>query len=143
MPRCTQEENELEEDRKEAAAVFKSFLEQYHHEDMIQVLAAPSSTQHYALNINGLEFFDINMHVGQLLLKKPIQFLPVFNEALKNAHADVMNSISEQEQKKNLSIKSNVHARFSNLPICPELTRVNIPKSEDVGSFLAVSGMFC
>ena len=36
--------------------------------------------------------------------------------------------------------KSNVHIRFSNLPVCPELSRSTVPQSSDVGRLLAISG---
>ncbi|EDO42446.1 predicted protein [Nematostella vectensis] len=39
-----------------------------------------------------------------------------------------------------MSFKPNIHVRLSNLPICPELKRSTIPKSSDMGRFLAVSG---
>ena len=36
-------------------------------------------------------------------------------------------------------IKTNVHARISSLPVCPELCRVCLPRSKDVGRFLSIS----
>ena len=36
--------------------------------------------------------------------------------------------------------KPNVHARVTGLPVCPELTRDNLPKTDDVNHFLSISG---
>ena len=36
--------------------------------------------------------------------------------------------------------KTNIHARICSLPVCPELSRVNLPKTCDVGKFLSITG---
>ena len=140
MSRVLPEEDESEEDRTEAETVFKSYLEQHHMDGIRIILLASNSTDHYPLNINAMEFFDTNMYIGQFLLKKPIYFLPVFEEALRKAQASLMESIELNAVSSQTSIKRNVHVRFSNLPVCPELTRINVPKSEDVGTFISFSG---
>ena len=134
------EEEELENDKKEAETVFRTYLEQHHQDGIQGILMASSRTEHYPLNINAMEFFDTNMHIGQCLLKKPVHFIPVFEEALRNAQNNLMESIVMGELSLKASVKRNIHVRFSNLPVCPELTRINVPKSEDVGTFIAFSG---
>lgn len=132
---------DLEDDKKEAGIVSQSFLEQQHQGEIQSILMAVGATEHYALNVNALEFFDTNMHTGQLLLKKPLTFIPIFEDALRKAQGNILQSSLESNPASPLmSIKQHVHIRFSNLPVCPELIRVNIPKSEDVGSFIAISG---
>ena len=36
--------------------------------------------------------------------------------------------------------KQHVHTRLKNMPICPELTRATLPRTDDVGRFLAITG---
>ena len=139
MSRPMQEEDDLAQDQREALTVFQSFLEQNHREEIHSILAAATTSEHFSLDVNALEFFDTNVHVGQFLLKQPVQFLPVFEQALKNAQTALLESNFINPQV-NLNFKEHVHVRFTNLPVCPELTRVNIPKSEDIGFFLAISG---
>lgn len=38
------------------------------------------------------------------------------------------------------TLKPHIHARVSNLPICPELTRTKIPQASDIGKFLCITG---
>ena len=40
-----------------------------------------------------------------------------------------------------MSLKRFTHARVSNLPLGPELTRAAIPRTADLFRFLAVTGM--
>ena len=134
----SQEDDELAEDKEEALCVFQSFLEKYHRKDIELILLAENQSDHYSVNVNALDFFDINMHVGQFLLEKPRVFLQVFDNALCKVESSIMDS--QTSQICTMSFKPYVHARFSNLPVCPELNRVNIPKSADVGNFLAISG---
>ena len=140
MSRVLSEEDESEEDKAEAETVFNSYLEQHHRDGIRMILVASSSTDHYPLNINAMEFFDTNMYIGQFLLKKPTHFIPVFEEALRKAQASLMESIELNAVPSEASVKNNVHVRFSNLPVCPELARINVPKSEDVGTFISFSG---
>jgi len=38
------------------------------------------------------------------------------------------------------SVKTNVHARIVSLPVQPEFTRFHVPKTADIGNFLALTG---
>ncbi len=132
-----QDDDDRAEDQEEALGVFQSFLETHHSKEIEHFLLSENASEHYSLTVNALDFFDINMYVGQFLLKQPEQFLPVFDKALCNAEVSIMESHS---LKDSMNFKPYVHVRISNLPVCSELTRVMIPKSADVGSFLAISG---
>lgn len=39
-------------------------------------------------------------------------------------------------------VKKNIHARVMSLPVCPELHRTSVPRAGDVGSFLAITGLY-
>eukprot|EP00794_Sanderia_malayensis_P020029 gene20029-21992_t len=137
-----QEDDELAEKKQEALVVFQSFLETYHSKEIDEILLSENVSEHYSLHVNALDFFNINMDIGNCLLKQPQQFLPIFDTALCNTEVSQMEKAVHllTDDASTTSYKPNVHIRISNLPVCSELTRVSIPKSADIGSFLANSG---
>lgn len=118
-------------------AVFQAFLEEHHNDDIARVLLAEDPSAQYSVVVNVLELFDSNIEVSQKLLAEPNKLLPLFDGALAQAAVTIM---QENATQVSMSFKSNLHVRLSNLPICPELRRDTIPKSSDIGRFLAVSG---
>ena len=118
-------------------AVFQAFLQEHHCDDIARVLLAEDSSAQFCVVVNVLELFDSNIEVSQKLLAEPNKMLPLFDGALAQAAVTIMQENSTQVS---MSFKSNLHVRLSNLPICPELRRDTIPKSSDIGRFLAVSG---
>ena len=127
--------NRREED--ECVAVFQAFLEERHKEDITSVLVADDPTGQYCVVVNALELFDSNIEVSQKLLAAPNKMLPLFDGALAQAAVSIMQGNATQIS---MSFKSHLHVRLSNLPICPELRRDKIPKTSDIGRFLALSG---
>lgn len=127
--------NRREED--EYIAVFQAFLEEHHREDITSVLLADDPSGQYCVVVNALELFDSIIEVSQKLLAAPNKMLPLFDGALAQAAVSIM---QENATQISMSFKSHLHVRLSNLPICPELRRDKIPKTSDIGRFLAVSG---
>lgn len=127
--------NRREED--EYIAVFQAFLQEHHREDITSVLLAEDPSGQYSVVVNALELFDSNIEVSQKLLAAPNKMLPLFDGALAQAAVTIM---QENATQVSMSFKSHLHVRLSNLPICPELRRDKIPKTSDIGRFLAVSG---
>lgn len=126
---CQEEDHHL--------AVFQAFLEEHHRDDISRVLHADDPSDQYCVVVNALELFDSNIEVSQKILAEPNKMLPLFDAALAQAAVTIM---QENTTQVSMSFKSNLHVRLSNLPICPELRRDTIPKSSDIGRFLAVSG---
>ncbi|CAH3157264.1 unnamed protein product [Porites evermanni] len=126
---CQEEDHHL--------AVFQAFLEEHHRDDISKVLHADDPSDQYCVVVNALELFDSNIEVSQKILAEPNKMLPLFDAALAQAAVTIM---QENATQVSMSFKSNLHVRLSNLPICPELRRDTIPKSSDIGRFLAVSG---
>ncbi|KAK2562140.1 DNA helicase MCM9 [Acropora cervicornis] len=118
-------------------AVFQSFLEKHHRADIANVLLSDDPSAPFSVVVNALELFDSNIEVSQKLLAEPNKMLPLFDSALSQAAVTIM---QENTTQVSMSFKSNLHVRLSNLPVCPELRRDKIPKSSDIGCFLAVSG---
>ncbi|KAJ1152232.1 hypothetical protein NDU88_005009 [Pleurodeles waltl] len=77
------------------------------------------------------------MEIGEYLNAFPNEVLPVFDNALRRAAMSILQSASQRED---MIMKQNLHARIANLLVCPELTREHIPKTNDVGRFLSVTG---
>ena len=118
-------------------AVFQSFLEGHHKTDILHILEHEDPSMHFSVVVNALELFDSNLDVGQALLDSPVRMLLLFDSALAQAATNILHASPSQQ---NLKPKANLHVRLSNLPVCPELRRNTIPKSSDVGRFLAISG---
>ncbi|XP_067021534.1 DNA helicase MCM9-like [Acropora muricata] len=129
------ESSEVTEDNH--VAVFQSFLEKHHRADIASVLLSDDPSAPFSVVVNALELFDSNIEVSQKLLAEPNKMLPLFDSALSQAAVTIM---QENTTQVSMSFKSNLHVRLSNLPVCPELRRDKIPKSSDIGCFLAVSG---
>lgn len=126
------------EDDDHTIAALQSFLEEHHLRDIRHILLQDDSSEHYALTVNTLELFDSNIHISQRLIAEPTKTLPLFDSALVQAALTVM---QDTDTPNNMSFKPHLHIRLSNLPVCPELKRNNIPKSSDIGKFLSISGM--
>ena len=124
-------------EENEYTAIFQAFLEEHHKEDIVNVLMADDPSSQYCVVVNVLELFDSNIEVSQKLLADPNKMLPLFDGALAQAAVSIM---QESTTQISMSFKAHLHVRLSNLPICPELRRDKIPKTSDIGRFLAISG---
>ncbi|KAL4649122.1 DNA helicase MCM9 [Arapaima gigas] len=117
--------------------VFEDFVMEHHRTDLIHILQEPDEDRHYPVMVDAMTLFEANMEVAEYFNAIPGKVLPVFDNALQRAAAAVMKSVGPEL---GCQLKRNLHARISGLPVCPELTRVHIPKSRDVGHFLSVTG---
>ena len=131
-------DNEDDIDPKETLSVFESFLLKQHEDDIVDILLAENGNEHYAVHLNALDLFDSNMTTSMHLIREPMKLLPIFDQAFIQAQLSTIRKY--ETSMSNLLIKYNCHVRISNLPICPELVRDRLPKSKDVGSFVAVTG---
>lgn len=125
-------------DPAETLSVLESFLLKQHEDDIVDILLAENDNEHYAVHVNALDLFDSNMATSVQLIREPMRILPIFDQAF--IQAQVSTKRKYETSQSNLIMKYNCHVRISNLPICPELVRDRLPKSKDVGSFVAVSG---
>ncbi|KAM6181810.1 DNA helicase MCM9 [Erethizon dorsatum] len=117
--------------------VFESYVSEYHKSDIILILKEDDEDAHYPVVVNAMTLFETNMEVGEYLTVFPNEVLTVFDSALRRSALTVFQSLSQHES---VSMKHNLHARISGLPVCPELVREHIPKTKDVGHFLSVTG---
>uniref|UniRef100_A0A803VAK4 DNA helicase MCM9 n=1 Tax=Ficedula albicollis TaxID=59894 RepID=A0A803VAK4_FICAL len=117
--------------------VFESYVLEHHRDDILSILREPDEQAHYPVVVDALTLFEANMEIGEYLNAFPGQVLPVLDSALRRA---ALAALQDSADPARLSLKQNLHARVSGLPVCPELTREHIPKSKDVGHFLSVTG---
>ncbi|XP_074846772.1 DNA helicase MCM9 isoform X2 [Carettochelys insculpta] len=117
--------------------VFESYVLENHRNDILRILREKDNEEHYSVIVDALTLFETNMEVAEYFNAFPNEVLPIFDNALRRA---AMTTLQSASQAHDLSIKQNLHARISGLPVCPELTRERIPKTRDVGHFLSVTG---
>ncbi|XP_078504603.1 DNA helicase MCM9 isoform X2 [Lissotriton helveticus] len=117
--------------------VFESYIVEHHQKDLLQILKENDEEAHYAVVVNAMTLFETNMEIGEYLNAFPNEVLPIFDNALRRAAMTILQSASQSED---MIMKQNLHARIANLLVCPELTREHIPKTNDVGRFLSVTG---
>ncbi|XP_043746456.1 DNA helicase MCM9 isoform X2 [Cervus elaphus] len=117
--------------------VFESYVSEYHKNDILLILKERDEDAHYPVVVNAMTLFETNMEIGEYFNVFPNEVLTVFDNALRRSALAILQSLSQPE---GLSMKQNLHARISGLPVCPELVREHIPKTKDVGHFLSVTG---
>ncbi|XP_035296238.1 DNA helicase MCM9 isoform X2 [Cricetulus griseus] len=117
--------------------VFESYVSEYHKNDILLILKERDEDAHYPVVVNAMTLFETNMEIGEYFTVFPNEVLTVFDSALRRSALTILQSLPEPE---GFSMKQNLHARISGLPVCPELVREHIPKTKDVGHFLSVTG---
>ncbi|NXJ18188.1 MCM9 helicase, partial [Dicrurus megarhynchus] len=117
--------------------VFESYVLEHHRDEILGILREADDQAHYPVIVDALTLFETNMEIGEYFNAFPSEVLPIFDSALRRA---ALAALQESADPAQLSLKQNLHARVSGLPVCPELTREHIPKSKDVGHFLSVTG---
>ncbi|KAM9016691.1 DNA helicase MCM9 isoform 4-T6 [Ara ararauna] len=118
--------------------VFESYVLEHHRDDILGILREADDEAHYPVVVDALTLFETNMEIGEYFNAFPSEVLTVFDSALRRAALAVLQDAAVGSP--HLSLKQNLHARVSGLPVCPELTREHIPKARDVGHFLSVTG---
>ncbi|XP_023609948.1 DNA helicase MCM9 isoform X6 [Myotis lucifugus] len=117
--------------------VFESYVSEYHKNDILLILKENDEDAHYPVVINAMTLFETNMEIGEYFNAFPNEVLTIFDNSLRRSAMTILESLSQPE---GVSMKQNLHARISGLPVCPELVREHIPKTKDVGHFLSVTG---
>ncbi|XP_012594574.1 DNA helicase MCM9 [Microcebus murinus] len=117
--------------------VFESYVSEYHKNDILLILKERDEDAHYPVVVNAMTLFETNMEIGEYFNVFPNEVLTIFDSALRRSALTILQSLSQPED---VSMKQNLHARISGLPVCPELVREHIPRTKDVGHFLSVTG---
>ncbi|XP_064600365.1 DNA helicase MCM9-like [Liolophura sinensis] len=123
---------------EEFSALFKAYVLDEHRGELLEILEAEDDGEHYSVTVNALTLFESSVLLCDGLLSHPAQVLALFDTGLVNAQKTLLDAYKDTADQ--MTLKDNVHARITALPVCPELTRTNIPKTSDVDSFLSITG---
>ncbi|XP_063233994.1 DNA helicase MCM9-like isoform X2 [Bacillus rossius redtenbacheri] len=116
--------------------MFAEYACSKHKEELAAILDAEDEMQHYSLEVNFVTLYETSPELGDGILASPNAVLALCDAALVQAQRRVLPDPPPARPP----VKLNVHARVTGLPTCPELLRTMFPRSEDLGSFLQVSG---
>ncbi|XP_077567726.1 DNA helicase MCM9 isoform X2 [Stigmatopora nigra] len=131
----------LKADEVSISQMFEAYIAEYHHRDILQLIAADGDDSHQPVVINAMTLFEANMEIGDYFNDYPNDVLNIFDKVLEKTAKE----LAKKATVKHLDglcprVKNTLHARITGLPVCPELTRDTIPRSRDVGHFLSVTG---
>ncbi|XP_032829422.1 DNA helicase MCM9 [Petromyzon marinus] len=125
----------------------EAYALEHHGADLLRVLRAPAgAARHYPVLLDAMALLESDMALGESVLALPSLLLPACDEALARAQAALLARRAGVDDGGGgggaaaLSVKPNVHARFTGLPQCPELSRERLPLASDAGRLLRVSG---
>nr|XP_002131219.1 DNA helicase MCM9 [Ciona intestinalis] len=122
---------------REPFALVHCYVTEHHTPDVIRILLEQEDNAHYSVTIDGCRLLESHEVLGEVLLLNSNKMLEILDNVLLLLMRDITMTHS---LKSHMSIKRNIHARFVKLPRCLELCRDRIPKSNDIGNFLAVQG---
>lgn len=120
-----------------AVALFKEFVKENHVPDLIRILLQSETAVHYSVITDCSALLKNNVDFAEELFCHSEQVLKCFAFALHTVSKDIYNSHPLKHQMK---LKPYLHARLNKFPNCEELWRHRVPKSKDIGQFLAVEG---
>ncbi|XP_059150821.1 DNA helicase MCM9-like [Physella acuta] len=118
----------------------KAYLLLNHKQELLQILEEDDEEEYHSLTVNALSLFETNMEFCDLLLASPLSLLTLFDAACLEAEKDLKTEIDKGGTQAHMTVKKKVHVRVMSLPVCPELSRTSLPRTADVGNFLAVTG---
>ncbi|XP_078733273.1 DNA helicase MCM9 [Lampetra fluviatilis] len=120
----------------------EAYALEHHGADLLRLLGAPAgAAHHYPVLLDAMALLESDMALGESVLALPSLLLPACDEALARAQAALLaRRAGVVDGDAALSVKPNVHARFTGLPQCPELSRERLPLASDAGRLLRVSG---
>ncbi|CAG2054637.1 unnamed protein product [Timema podura] len=121
------------------AGMFKEYALVHHKDELISILSKEEEMQHYSIQVNFVTLYENSTELGDCILSNPNDVLLLCDTALVQAQGALVENQPEDTQHL-LAVKTNIHARMTGLPTCPELHRTIFPHNDDMGCFLQVSG---
>nr|CAD7455527.1 unnamed protein product [Timema tahoe] len=144
----------------QSVGMFKEYALVHHKDELISILSKEVEMQHYSIQVNSpltanypelyskfvvnvllsfVTLYENSTELGDCILSNPNDVLLLCDTALVQAQGALVESQPEDTQHL-LAVKTNIHARMTGLPTCPELHRTIFPHNDDMGCFLQVSG---
>lgn len=115
----------------------KLYATEQHLNDIEGVLFAEDVSVHFSITVHAMSLLEMSVEFGQFLLNHPDKTLKLLDAAFYSASLDVYTFHASKDQ---MTIKPNIHARLTALPLCTELYRAVLPKSADVRKFMCITG---
>ncbi|PSN31662.1 hypothetical protein C0J52_14963 [Blattella germanica] len=119
--------------------MFQEFALMHHKNELLDIMRVDDDLKHYSITVNFVTLFEISTQLGDGILSDSSHVLPICDSALVQAQRILLETQPDELRHK-FTVKHNIHARMTALPVCPELHRTIFPRNEDVSSFLRVSG---
>nr|XP_039262957.1 DNA helicase MCM9-like isoform X1 [Styela clava] len=117
--------------------IYKAYIMENSMPEIIQILLDEDVNMHYSIVADCTAILKVDMTLADILFFYSDKAIRVLDAALANICCEIYQSHALKLQ---MSLKPNLHARIKNIPVCPELWREHVPKSKDIGKFLAVEG---
>ena len=127
-----------EDSQDDVSPSLEAFIKDNHDGELVNILLEEDASLHFGLNVNALDLTEASKRFSDQLANDAESFLRTLDAAVQNA----MKSIHAAHPDRDLMLlKENVHARIFDLPSCGlEMHRVTVPRSFDVGTFVALTG---
>lgn len=117
--------------------VYKAFITENNMPEIIHILLQEEVDVHYAVVSDCTAILKVDLTLADVLFFFPEQTMKLLTKTL----ADVCQVVYKSHPlNAHMVLKQHLHARIKNLPMCSELCRERIPKSKDIGKFLAIDG---
>lgn len=110
-------------------SLFSEYLLLQHKSDICKILVN-SKDPHQSVVVHFNFLCEFNSIFSELILSKPEETLPLLNDTLRDV---ILNDSKNSEFK-----AQHVHVRLTALPMIPEVYKNNIPRSHDIGKFIAL-----
>ncbi|XP_037071750.1 DNA helicase MCM9-like [Pollicipes pollicipes] len=125
---------------KEIRDQFYHYVLSEHAEDIQHTLEDTGDTaRHIPVYINFLTLSESCAVLADLLRTSGSQVLPALDRALVRAARHLYGQLTDAGVT-GLTLKTSLHVRLIELPVCAELQRTCVPRIEDEGQLLCVSG---
>ncbi|XP_012256179.2 DNA helicase MCM9-like [Athalia rosae] len=97
----------------------------YHVPELMKILEAEDVTKHYSIDVSFITLFEENPDIGNKILHRPREHLPLCDQAALIAEEKLCNGT--------LTVKQKIHTRITGIPI-----KVN---EGEIGEFICASGI--
>ncbi|CAG0886541.1 unnamed protein product [Darwinula stevensoni] len=122
-----------------AADSIRDFAISHYQEDLMSILQSTNVEGHYSITVRFSEMMNHDVYVSEAVMNDPIIMLEELRKGFSAACRRLFLAAQESQQL-DLTVKANIHIRLSDLPVCPEVHRVNLPGASDVGRLLCITG---
>jgi len=126
--------------------------------DLLQIALHSDPMVHYGLPLDVMLMHSIDQHLVEVLLRHPIEMLPLLEDALRITQAALLTehrtltaaardrcggeSGEQGNEAESWSVKNNIHPRLHSLPLVQQHTKATLGdiRAADAGHLVAIAG---